>query len=300
MGSVSSCCLPSLRRWAGRSSWVAWAAPLRLVARHPARSRSTSTVRRFFCLSPRQLTGAWQSFCWTRPLRSCVSAPKADAPTSQCAVRAAMVSVAFFPCCHKGASGLPRRVVAAGPHATHRPRAGINGYLCRPSDEVWCEGCLTSTTAPSTTSGPTTTTTTTTTTTGAPTSAPPCFNDCTRCVFAGPTNNTLCVRVNSEQWVGYQVGVLGATSDKIISLNVISAFTKSWTDAMSAVADASGAQSLFLQSSAGVQIAPLPSALNQTQYVHSLLSVLILLILLAGWVHVLARTKSCRLTSCFE
>ncbi len=124
---------------------------------------------------------------------------------------------------------------------------GINGNLCRPNTTIWCQGCST-----------------------APQGA--CINNnCTRCIFAGPNNTKLCVPVTLTQDLGQFVGVQGASSDKLITVNIISAAVKSWIDAGSALADAGGADTFVLQNLLGAPIVPVPSAFSQVNFDAALL-----------------------------
>ncbi len=56
------------------------------------------------------------------------------------------------------------------------------------------------------------------------------------------------------------------SSDKLISVNIVTALTKSWVDGLSALADAQGADTFILQSQNGSTITPVPSAFTQVNY----------------------------------
>jgi hypothetical protein len=136
---------------------------------------------------------------------------------------------------------------------------GMNGYLCRPNTTIWCVGC------------PGSGGTTAATTSGTGTTPPVCTNNCSGCIFAGPGNSKLCVPVTITQDVGQSVGVQGTSSDKLITVNIVSVFSKSWVDGLSALADAGGADTFVFESLNGVPIAPVPSAFAQVNYNAALL-----------------------------
>jgi hypothetical protein len=74
--------------------------------------------------------------------------------------------------------------------------------------------------------------------------------------------------VNAEQLVGYDLGIMNTTSDKIVMIDVISAYTKAWLDGIAAVADSAGTNSLEFMDFVGNPLSqPLPSALQQLQYI---------------------------------
>ena len=69
-----------------------------------------------------------------------------------------------------------------------------------------------------------------------------------------------------DQQLGSSTGVQGASSDKLVSLNIISAYVRSWVDGLSALADAGGADTFVFQSLSGAPLNPSPSAFQQIQY----------------------------------
>lgn len=89
--------------------------------------------------------------------------------------------------------------------------------------------------------------------------------------FQTHPTHLLPVTVNLEQLVGYDLGIMNTSSDKLIMIDIISAYTKAWVDGIAAVADTSGTNSLDFMDFVGNPISPppLPSALQQLEYNES-------------------------------
>jgi hypothetical protein len=96
-------------------------------------------------------------------------------------------------------------------------------------------------------------------------------SNCSSCIFAGVNNTKLCVPVTLTQDLGQFVGTQGASSDKLITVNIISAAVRSWVDAGSSLADAKGADTFVFQTLLGAPISPVPSAFSQVNFDAALL-----------------------------
>jgi hypothetical protein len=70
----------------------------------------------------------------------------------------------------------------------------------------------------------------------------------------------------AEQQVGAFDGVADESADKLLMVNVITAYTLAWLDGVTALADAGGADLFRFESLNGDMLTPQPSAFKQTDY----------------------------------